>query len=145
MTFAVLSLAFGVASHVLPREETGDDGEPDAATRSDRQRALQKHRADKAPLLAGIEAMLQPVATPKSHGRAQLELHAGQKLERAQVLGRAQTAGLRSVPLVLAPGECSVRGDVRARASLSRLRLDGTLRGKVGCFEGEVPISETFE
>jgi len=105
-------LAFGVPSHVLPREEVGDDGEPDTATKSERQRALQKHRADKLPLLAGIEAMLQPVATPKSLGRAQLALHAGQKLERAQVLGRAQVAGLRSVPLVLAPGECSVRGDV---------------------------------
>ncbi|MBX3465176.1 MAG: hypothetical protein KF830_18570 [Planctomycetes bacterium] len=104
--------AFGVAAHVLPREETGDDGEPDAATRSERQRALQRHRTDRLPLLAGIEAMLQPVATPKSLGRAQLALHQGQKLERAQVLGRAQAAGLRSVPLVLAPGECSVRGDV---------------------------------
>ncbi len=104
--------AFGVASHVLPREEVGDDGEPDATTRSERQRALQLHRAGKAPLLAGIEAMLQPVATPRSLGRAHLELHAGQRMERAQVLGRAQAAGLRSVPLVLAPGECSVRGDV---------------------------------
>ena len=104
--------AFGVPAHVLPREETGDDGAPDPTTRSERQRALQRHRADKAPLLAGIEALLQPVATPRSLGRAQLELHQGQQLERAQVLGRAQSAGLRSVPLVLAPGECSVRGDV---------------------------------
>ncbi len=104
--------AFGVSSQVLPRQETGDDGEPDPATKSERQRALQRHRGEQAPLLAGIEAMLQPVATPKSLGRAQLALHAGQRLPRAQVLARAQQAGLRSVPLVLAPGECSVRGDV---------------------------------
>ncbi|MBL9076768.1 MAG: DEAD/DEAH box helicase [Planctomycetes bacterium] len=104
--------AFGVVAHVLPRAETGDDGLSDPTTRSERQRALQRQRQDRAPLLAGIEAMLQPVATPKSLGRAQLELRAGQKLDRAQVLGRAQAAGLRSVPLVLAPGECSVRGDV---------------------------------
>ncbi len=109
--------AFGVSAHVLPREEQGDDGQPDAATRSERQRALQRHAADshtkdRAPLLAGIEAMLQPVATPKSLTRARLELRTGQKLDRTQVLQRAHAAGLRAVPLVLAPGECSVRGDV---------------------------------
>ncbi len=104
--------AFGVASHVLPREEQDDTGEPDAATRSARQRALQLHASDKAPLLAGIEALLQKVATPKSLSKAQLELHQGQTIDRTQVLQKAQAAGLRSVPLVLAPGECSVRGDV---------------------------------
>ena len=104
--------AFGINAHVLPREEVGDDGQPDATTRSARQRALQHHAADKAPLLCGIEALLQPVATPKSLSRAQLELHTGQTLDRTQVLQKAQAAGLRSVPLVLAPGECSVRGDV---------------------------------
>jgi transcription-repair coupling factor (superfamily II helicase) len=104
--------AFGAPAHVLPREELADDGTPDAATRSDRQRALVQHAADRAPLLASLDAMLQPVATPKSLGRSRLELRAGQRLERAQVLHRAAAAGLRSVPLVLAPGECSVRGDV---------------------------------
>jgi transcription-repair coupling factor (superfamily II helicase) len=104
--------AFGVPAHVLPREEQGDDGAPDPATRSARQRALQHHAADGAPLLCGIEALLQPVATPKSLGKARLELHTGQTIDRSQVLQRAQAAGLRSVPLVLAPGECSVRGDI---------------------------------
>jgi transcription-repair coupling factor (superfamily II helicase) len=104
--------AFGVASHVLVREETGDDGQPDPTTRSARQRALQRHTADQAPLIASIEAMLQRAPTPKSLGRAQLELRAGQPLDRTAVLQRATAAGMRSVPLVLAPGECSVRGDV---------------------------------
>jgi len=104
--------AFGVPAHVLPREEQGDLGEPDAASRSERQRALQHFAADKAPLIAGVEAMLQPVATPKHLGRSQFEVRAGQDLDRAQVLQRAQAAGLRAVPLVLAPGECSMRGDV---------------------------------
>jgi transcription-repair coupling factor (superfamily II helicase) len=97
---------------VLPREEQGDVGEPDAASRSERQRTLQHFAADKAPLIAGVEAMLQPVATPKHLGRSQFEVRAGQDLDRAQVLQRAQAAGLRAVPLVLAPGECSMRGDV---------------------------------
>jgi transcription-repair coupling factor (superfamily II helicase) len=104
--------AFGVTSHVLVREETGDDGEPDPLTRSERQKALQHVATDHTPLLCGIEAMLQPVATPKGLRKARLELTTGQKLDRTQVLQRAHTAGLRSVPLVLAPGECSVRGDV---------------------------------
>ena len=104
--------AFGTASHVLPREETNDDGLADPVSRSERQRALVQHAADKAPLIASIEAILQPAATPGSLRRGQLELRTGQQMDRAQVLLRAEGAGLRSVPLVLAPGECSVRGDV---------------------------------
>lgn len=104
--------AFGENAHVLVREELGDDGEPDPGTRSQRQRALQQFAGDRAPLIAGIEAMLQPAATPKGLRRARLELSVGQTLDRTQILHRAQAAGLRSVPLVLAPGECSVRGDV---------------------------------
>ena len=105
-------LAFGTSSHVLPCEETDDDGLPDPTSRSERQRALAQHAADKAPLIASIEALLQKTATPKSQQRGKLELQAGQKVDRTQVLLRAERAGLRSVPLVLAPGECSVRGDV---------------------------------
>jgi transcription-repair coupling factor (superfamily II helicase) len=105
-------LAFGAPAHVLVRQETGDDGLPDPATQSARQRALLGHAADSAPLLAGIEAMLQPAPTPRSLRQATLELRAGQRLDRAQLLQRAAAAGLRAVPLVLAPGECSARGDV---------------------------------
>ncbi len=104
--------AFGLSSHVLLRQEQGDDGLPDPTTKSARQRALQRHAADQTPLLVGIEAMLQPIATPKSLTKSQIELHTGQVIDRTQVLQRAQAAGLRSVPLVLGPGECSVRGDV---------------------------------
>ncbi|HEB54021.1 MAG TPA: DEAD/DEAH box helicase, partial [bacterium] len=117
--------AFGSASHVLVREELGDDDEVDATTRSARQRALQQFAADGAPLVAGIEAMLQPATTPRGLRRAGLELVAGQRLDRSQVLQRAQAAGLRSVPLVLAPGECSVRGDV---VDLFPMGADSALR-----------------
>src|SRR5690606_10248466 len=51
----------------------------------------------------------------------------GQTLDRSQVLQRAQAAKLRSVPLVLAPGECSVRGDIvdiYPMAADSALRLE---------------------
>jgi len=119
--------AFGSTSHVLIREEENDDGEVDPTTRSERQRALQQFASDKAPLIASIEAMMQPAATPKGLRRAQLELKVGQELDRTTVLQRAQAAGLRSVPLVLAPGECSVRGDVVdifPMAADSALRLE---------------------
>jgi transcription-repair coupling factor (superfamily II helicase) len=110
-------LAFGAAAQVLPREETDDTGQPDATSRSDRQRALERFGAAASPLggallLASIEALLQPAVTPRGLRRARLELVAGQRLDRTQLLAKLQTAGLRSVPLVLAPGECSVRGDV---------------------------------
>ena len=133
-------LAFGVPSHVLPREEQDDTGEPDPATRSARQRALQLHTADQAPLLCGIEALLQPVATPKSLRRAQLELKVGQTLDRAQVLQKAQAAGLRSVPLVLAPGECSVRGDV---VDLFPMAADAAVRLEL--FDQKLESIRTFD
>lgn len=120
-------LAFGTQSHVLIREEEGDDGEIDVSTRSSRQRALQQFTGDGAPLIAGVEAMTQYIATPRGLRRARLELHVGQTLDRSQVLQRARGAGLRSVPLVLAPGECSVRGDIVdifPMAADSALRLE---------------------
>lgn len=105
-------LAFGTESHVLIREEEGDEGKPDPTSQSARQRTIQQFAGDGAPLIASIEAMLQPVTSPRGLRRSQLELRVGQKLDRAQILQRAQSAGMRDVPLVLAPGECSVRGDV---------------------------------
>lgn len=132
--------AFGVLAHVLPRQETGDDGTPDPTTRSERQRALLHFAADRAPLIASIEAMLQPSATPKSLGRAQLQLRAGQKLDRAQVAQRAQAAGLRAVPLVLAPGECSMRGDV---VDLFPMAADAALR--LEFFDDTLESIRTFD
>ena len=132
--------AFGVPSHVLPREEQDDTGQPDAASKSARQRAMQHHAADKAPLLVGIEALLQPVATPKSLSKSQLELKVGQTLDRAQVLQKAQAAGLRSVPLVLAPGECSVRGDV---VDLFPMAADAAVR--LEFFDRQLESIRTFD
>ena len=48
--------------------DTDDDGEPDAASRSERQRALVQHAADKAPLVASIEALLQPAKSSGAGG-----------------------------------------------------------------------------
>ncbi len=104
--------AFGGSAALLPQQETDDDGQPDANSRSARQRALARHAANRIPLVASLEALLQPVPSKKSLGRGRLDLRAGQQLPRAQLLHRAEQAGLRAVPLVLTPGEISVRGDV---------------------------------
>jgi hypothetical protein len=106
--------AFGVRSHVLPREEQGEDGSPDAATRSARQRALQLHASDQAPLLAGIEAMLQPAPTPKSLGKAQIELHAGPPGRQPAGAGCTGSAGPVTSAIV---GEAWLGGSWRARAT----------------------------
>lgn len=144
---------FGTDCHVLVREEEGEDHEPDPVTRSERQRALQHFSGDGAPLIASIEAMLQLVATPRGLRRARLELKVGQTIDRSQVLQRAQAAGLRSVPLVLAPGECSVRGDVvdifpmAADAALRLEFFDATLesiRSFDAATQRTTEVHETF-
>jgi hypothetical protein len=40
--------------------------------------------------------------------------------------------------------ECTVHGKVHAVCTKSKLEFDGTLAGKVGCFEGEVDVEKTF-
>ena len=102
---------FGQDSVVLPRLELDADGLAVGSSEGDRARALLQHR-DGALLLGGIEAMLQPAPTPGSLQQGRMTLQQGQLLDRDQLLAMARTAGLRAVPLVLAPGEVSVRGDV---------------------------------
>jgi len=104
--------AFGGRSEVLPVEERDDEGQADANTRSARQRALIRHQREGLPLIASLEALLQRIATPDSLGRGHQQLRTGQRLDRNGILQRATAAGLRRVPLVLAPGEFSSRGDV---------------------------------
>lgn len=41
--------------------------------------------------------------------------------------------------------EASVKGEIAVRCTPSRVTFDGTLAGKVGFFEGEVDVEETFE
>ena len=105
-------LALGTRSLVLPRQEKDADGMPDPLTSGERARALAAVAEQKLPLVASIEALLQPAPTPSGMRRGRVELVAGQQGLRSQLLAQAQAAGLRSVPLVLAPGELSARGDV---------------------------------
>ncbi|HLQ38620.1 MAG TPA: hypothetical protein VK348_12505, partial [Planctomycetota bacterium] len=82
-------LSFGGSAHVLPRQETDDLGLPEPQSRSERSRALLQHRDDGAPLLAGIEALLQPAPLPKTLGQGRLELRAGEPCDRELLLQQA--------------------------------------------------------
>jgi transcription-repair coupling factor (superfamily II helicase) len=104
--------SFGQDSLVLVRSEADDDGRPSGQSESDRARALDRLHQEPAPLIASIEALLAPAPTPQSLRQGRLLLRAGHPLDRTDVLARAAKAGLRAVPLVLAPGEVSARGDV---------------------------------
>ncbi len=109
---------FGVEhAHTLVTLTFDVDAQPEAHGLSARVRTLVelgKTRRGDHPLvlLCGIEALLQPVPDPSQLGRQRLELRVGDKLNPAEVLAKASSAGLRRVPVVLAPGEISHRGDV---------------------------------
>ncbi|MGE3174820.1 MAG: transcription-repair coupling factor [Planctomycetota bacterium] len=124
---------FDTAAVVLPRQETDDDGGPDPQTRSERHRALGAIAGRPFVLLAGIEALLQPAPSTKALRRGKVALRAGQDLQRDDLLRKAEAQGLRNVPLVLAPGEVSARGDVLdvfplgAEAAVRLEFFDGTL------------------
>ncbi len=116
---------FGVAAAALPRQETAEDGGLDPQTRSERHKALVQAGRQGQPLLACMEGMLQKVPARKSLQRGRMALIQGQQLKREDVLQKAEAAGLRAVPLVLAPGEVSARGDV---VDLFPLGADAALR-----------------
>ena len=116
---------FHTGAAVLPRQETGDDDAPEPQTRSERHRALQGASAERAFVIAGIEALLQPAPSPRLLRQGRLRLRQGQDCSRDELVRQAVAAGLRSVPLVLAPGEVSVRGDV---VDLYPLAADAAVR-----------------
>ena len=104
--------SFGARALVLPRQETDDEGLPDPQTRSDRHRALRQASSPGSILIGSIEALLQPAPVPKEIKQGLVLLRKGQTSSREDLIERAEAAGLRVVPLVLAPGEVSARGDV---------------------------------
>ncbi len=130
----------GLAADVLPRQETDDEGEADPQSRSERHRALRNAGRAQAVLLAGIEAMMQPAPAAGTMRRGLLRLECGQQLARDTLLDRAQKAGLRSVPLVLTPGEISVRGDV---VDLYPMAADAALR--LEFFDDQLESIRTFD
>src|SRR5262249_29730174 len=101
---------FGAAAALLPRQETAAARGPEPQTRSDRYKPLLAAADEGALVIAGIEALLQPAPAPAQLRQGRVQLRRGQACGREELAQRALAAGLRSVPLVLAPGELSVRG-----------------------------------
>ena len=103
---------FSIASSVLPKQELDDAQQPDPQTRSERHKALANAQKPRSVTVGCIEALLQKAPAKKALQKGRVVLVAGQQLDRDALMQQASAAGLRSVPLVLAPGEVSARGDV---------------------------------
>jgi transcription-repair coupling factor (superfamily II helicase) len=89
------------------------DGQIDQVSRSQRVRVLGELQKDDRFLLIGsVDALTQPAPSRRNLGRGRVELKVGSKFDPEELLIKATTAGLRDVPLVLAPGEISRRGDI---------------------------------
>ncbi|MCA8957404.1 MAG: transcription-repair coupling factor [Planctomycetes bacterium] len=99
-------------ARVLITELTDLDGQVDPVTRSQRVQTLTALRDEQFLLLCSLAALLQPAPAPRSLRRGRLELRTGAELDPQKLFERAVAAGMTRVPVVLAPGELSLRGDV---------------------------------
>ncbi len=89
------------------------DGQIDQGSRSQRVRVLSElHKDDRFLLIGSVDALTQPAPSRRNLGRGRVELKVGSKFDPEKLLIKATAAGLRDVPLVLAPGEISRRGDI---------------------------------
>ncbi len=97
----------------LPRLAYDVDGEADPRL-VDARIAVWRALAgdDRFLLLASQEALLQPAPTLASLTRGRVALRTGSEFPAERLVAQAERAGLRRVPVLLAPGELSVRGDV---------------------------------
>ncbi len=97
---------------VLVEEEADVDGEVSGATRSQRICCLSTLREQpRYLLLASLNAVLQKVPSRRALEQGQTQLRVGQDLDQQALYQQALTS-LRNVPVILAPGEVSLRGDV---------------------------------
>ena len=100
-------------ARVLPRLNVDDEGHPEATSHGRRLETLQALASEQSfTLIASIGALADPVPRARYLGRGRLSLRQGMELAQTEFLARALKAGLRRVPVVLAPGEVSSRGDV---------------------------------
>ncbi len=100
-------------SILLPCQHHDVDDQPDALDRAARLKALQ-HLAEQKRflLIASLQALLQPVPGKKQLQRNRLDLAVNQALDHDKLCQIAQRAGYHQVPVVLSPGEYSLRGDI---------------------------------
>ncbi|MCA8943274.1 MAG: hypothetical protein KDB80_11995, partial [Planctomycetes bacterium] len=104
---------FSTTSDVLVSQAFDIDGLPEPTTRGRRARCLTELLGrDDFLLVASLDSLLQEAPNVESLSRGQLRLTIGDRVDQSHLAGMCADAGLRRVPVVLAPGEFSVRGDV---------------------------------
>ncbi|MDA0934522.1 MAG: helicase-related protein [Planctomycetota bacterium] len=138
---------FGVAAPlILPRQDTDVDGELEPVSQGARARCLGElvthDDAESGPfvLIASLESLLQEAPDVASLREGRVSLRSGMRADQDELVARCAEAGLRNVPLVLAPGEVSRRGDVLdvfPLASADAFRLE--------FFDDELESIRTFD
>ena len=145
-TVAADLATFGIGDAlVLPHQETDVDGQPEPNSQGARARCLSEldERGPEATpwiVLAGLESMLQEAPDVESLARGRVTLTVGERYSMDELLEQCTRGGLRKVPVVLAPGEVSRRGDVldvQPLASAEAVRLE--------FFDDELESIRTFD
>jgi transcription-repair coupling factor (superfamily II helicase) len=131
---------------LLPRQEHDLDGVREPVSEGARARCLSEiiaHDPERdLPWIccASLEALLQPAPDVAELGRGRIALRAGTKVDQEALLAQCREAGLREVPVVLAPGEVSRRGDV-----LDIHPLTATESYRLEFFDEELESIRTFD
>jgi transcription-repair coupling factor (superfamily II helicase) len=97
---------------LLAGQELDGEHRPEPISLGQRVEVLQALPEGPFVLVAGLRALIDPVPRARALHRGRLELRTGMALPPQRLVERAAAAGLRRVPVVLAPGEWSQRGDV---------------------------------
>ncbi len=126
------------------RESFARRGDADAGSlrrRIELARALFGPAGDRPRLIvASLLSMLQPLPAAAALESAVLQLEVGRRLDPEHLLKRLVTAGYTRQPLVAAPGEVSLRGDI-----LDLFPLASPLPLRVELFDDEVESVRSFD
>ncbi|MHC5062819.1 MAG: transcription-repair coupling factor [Planctomycetota bacterium] len=135
-------LSFGASGVLrLVKQDFDSDGLAESESLGARTRCLLDAAASERYLLvASLQALLQPVPAVKELNAGRLSLSSGQRIDREELLQKCQDAGLRKVPLVLGPGEVSLRGDV-----LDVHTLSAEVATRLEFFDDEIESIRSFD
>lgn len=101
------------APRTLNTELVDVDNQPDQNTRSQRIQCLAEiQKSATFLLISSLHALVQPVPSLRELRQGNTRLQQGQAADQEALLEKALTGELRKVPVVIAPGEVSCRGDV---------------------------------
>ncbi len=128
----------------LPCRNLDIDGLPEPNAEGARARCLSGIGGESAPgawlVLASLEALTQPAPDIRALRAGQRVLRVGERLDQGELFEACLQSGLRKVPVVIAPGEVSRRGDVldvHPLAATEAIRLE--------FFDDELESIRTFD